>query len=324
MILNDGAKILKKIAQKSKYFANNSQLYLRFVFISLVLQEYLPFFNMKLIHTVEQLQKELATCRKNNNTIGFVPTMGALHQGHIELVKRCVAENDICVVSIFVNPTQFNDKNDLLKYPKTPKEDNKLLAEAGCAIVFSPNVQEIYPEPDTRQFDFGTLETVMEGKFRPGHFNGVAQVVSRLFDIVKPDNAYFGEKDFQQLAIVRAMVKQLGLNVNIIGCPIVREADGLAMSSRNTRLNEAQRREAIIISQTLFKSKELKNSLSVPELKEWITNQINASPELQTEYFELVDGNTLQPIQNWPDTEYPVGCVAVFDGEVRLIDNITY
>ncbi len=212
----------------------------------------------------------------------------------------------------------------MLKYPKTLEADCKLLQAAGTNLIFAPSVEEIYPEPDTRQFNFGTLETVMEGKFRPGHFNGVAQIVSRLFDIVKPDKAYFGEKDFQQLAIVRALVKQLHLNVQIAACPIIREKDGLAMSSRNTRLNAQQRKEAVCISQTLFESKKIQKEYTVDALKLWVINQINLQPELQTEYFDIVDGFTLQSIQNWEDTEYPVGCIAVFAGEVRLIDNISY
>jgi pantoate--beta-alanine ligase len=279
---------------------------------------------MKLIHTVVGLQQELADCQKASKKIGFVPTMGALHPGHIELVKRSVAENDVSVVSIFVNPTQFNDKKDLLNYPRTLDADCLLLEKTGNAIVFAPSVEEVYPEPDTRQFGFGSLETVMEGQFRPGHFNGVAQVVSRLFAIVKPDRAYFGEKDFQQLAIIREMVKQLNLSIEIIACPIVREPDGLAMSSRNTRLSESQRKEAVAISQTLFESKKRRENQSVQALKKEVINTINAYPELQTEYFDIVDGNTLQSIADWGETEYPVGCIAVYAGEVRLIDNLNY
>lgn len=279
---------------------------------------------MKVIHTSKELQDLLIKERVDNATIGFVPTMGALHAGHIELVKRSVAENKVSVVSIFVNPTQFNDKNDLLQYPRTLEADYRLLEQTGNHYVFVPSVEEIYPKPDTRQFGFGSLETVMEGRFRPGHFNGVAQVVSRLLDIVKPDRAYFGEKDFQQLAIVRELVKQLNLPVEIISCPIVREKDGLAMSSRNTRLNTKQRKEAVFISQALFESKNRSKNHTVEELKSWVTEHINIHPELQVEYFDIVDGVTLQSIRDWNDTAYPVGCVAVFAGDVRLIDNITY
>ncbi|GHU89531.1 pantothenate synthetase [Bacteroidia bacterium] len=279
---------------------------------------------MKIISTIRELQENLNTCKKENKTIGFVPTMGALHQGHIELVKRCVAENDTCVVSIFVNPTQFNDKNDLLKYPRTLDADCELLKQAGCTYVFAPPAEEMYPEPDTRQFDFGLLEKVMEGAFRPGHFNGVAQIVSKLFDAVKPGKAYFGEKDFQQLAIIREMTRRMNYRIEIIPCPIVRESDGLAMSSRNTRLNNKERQEAVLISKTLFESRKLKDRIPVEKLKEWVIETINKSPELKVEYFDIVDGNTLQPISSWEDSSFKVGCVAVFCGEVRLIDNVQY
>ncbi|MDR3217608.1 MAG: pantoate--beta-alanine ligase [Dysgonamonadaceae bacterium] len=279
---------------------------------------------MQVLHTIINLQNELSKDKGSDKTIGFVPTMGALHQGHLELVRRSVVENDVTVVSIFVNPTQFNDKTDLLKYPRNLQVDCDLLRETGCTYVFAPDADEIYPEPDTRRFDFGALANVMEGRFRPGHFNGVAQVVSRLFDIVKPDKAYFGEKDFQQLAIIRAMVKQLQLNIQIIACPIVREADGLAMSSRNIRLSDTQRKEAVFISKTLFDSREKQKDYTVPALKNQVIAQINAMPDLQVEYFEIVDGYTLQSIDNWNDTNYPVACIAVFAGEVRLIDKISY
>lgn len=279
---------------------------------------------MKQIYTINELQDSLTIEKRNSRSIGFVPTMGALHPGHIELVKQCVAENDICVVSIFVNPTQFNDKSDLEKYPRTLEADCKLLEEAGCSYVFIPGENEIYPEPDSRLFDFGSLGSVMEGKFRPGHFNGVAQVVSRLFDIVKPDRAYFGEKDFQQLAIIKQMVKQEGYPVEIIPVPIVRETSGLAMSSRNARLSEVQLKEAVNISKVLLESVDKQQSMNVQKVSDWVINSVNQSPELQTEYFEIVDADTLQAIQNWNDSDSIVGCIAVFDGEVRLIDNIRY
>ena len=279
---------------------------------------------MKLLKTVRELQEVLTEKRKNNVAIGFVPTMGALHDGHLALVRQAVAENEISVVSIFVNPTQFNNKNDLLHYPRTLEVDCQLLQDTGVAIVFAPSVEEIYPEPDTRTFDFGTLATVMEGKFRPGHFDGVAQVVSRLFDIVQPNKAYFGEKDFQQLAIIRAMVKQLCLPVEIVSHPIVREADGLAMSSRNTRLSPELRKNAAAISRILLESQKKKNELPVAALKQEVIDRLNAVPGLQTEYFELVDGDSLQPVEDWTDSEFIVGCVAVFAGEVRLIDNVVY
>ena len=202
---------------------------------------------MKLVHTISELRAELDIQRKAGKKIGLVPTMGALHEGHASLVRRAVAENEIVVVSDFVNPTQFNDKNDLLKYPRTLDADCELLEREGAAYVFAPSVEEIYPEPDTRQFAYAPLDTVMEGKYRPGHFNGVCQIVSKLFMIVEPDKAYFGEKDFQQLAIIREMVKQMSFPLEIVGCPIVREADGLALSSRNTRLSEVERHQALNI-----------------------------------------------------------------------------
>ena len=279
---------------------------------------------MKLVHTINELRAELALQRQAGKKIGLVPTMGALHEGHASLVRRAVAENDVVVVSDFVNPTQFNDKNDLLKYPRTLDADCKLLEKEGASFVFAPSVEEIYPEPDTRQFDYAPLDTVMEGKYRPGHFNGVCQIVSKLFMIVEPDKAYFGEKDFQQLAIIREMVKQMNFPLEIVGCPIVREADGLALSSRNARLSEEQRRQALGISQALFCSKEYASTHSVAETQEFVEKAIADAEGLELEYFELVDGLTLQKITSWEDTDYAVGCITVFCGEVRLIDNIKY
>jgi pantoate--beta-alanine ligase len=279
---------------------------------------------MKLVHTINELRAELAAQRQAGKKIGLVPTMGALHEGHASLVRRAVAENDIVVVSDFVNPTQFNDKNDLLKYPRTLEADCELLEKEGAAYVFAPSVEEIYPEPDTRQFSYAPLDTVMEGKYRPGHFNGVCQIVSKLFMIVEPDKAYFGEKDFQQLAIIREMVKQMQFPLEIIGCPIVREADGLALSSRNARLTDEQRQQALNISRTLFQGKEYAVSHTVAETQQFVEDAIAASEGLELEYFELVDGTTLQKISRWEETDYAVGCITVFCGEVRLIDNIKY
>lgn len=276
------------------------------------------------LYTIKDLQKAVSTSKNEEKTIGFVPTMGALHQGHISLVKKCCEQNDVCIVSIFVNPTQFNNPTDLEKYPRTIEEDTKVLKETGADIVFVPSVQEIYPEPDNRQFDFGLLDKVMEGKFRPGHFNGVAQVVSRLFDIVKPDRAYFGEKDFQQLAIIRQMVRQLNIPVEIVPMPIRREDSGLAMSSRNQHLTGDQKTEAVNIYRILSDSKALYNQKTVDEVRIWVVESINKIPFLEVEYFEIVDGNTLQQIVDWKDTDYAVGCITVFCGEVRLIDNIIY
>lgn len=278
---------------------------------------------MKLVNTVQELQAEIQHLAKGG-TVGFVPTMGALHQGHISLVKQAVSENPVVVVSIFVNPTQFNDPKDLERYPRTLENDMKLLEPTGCSIVFAPNAKEVYPEPDKRKFNFGKLEEVMEGKHRPGHFNGVAQVVSRLFDMVKPTKSYFGLKDFQQLAIVKNMVKQLQLPVEIVPCAIIREESGLAMSSRNELLTEEQRKNAAVISETLFKAKELKEQKSVQEITDWVTETINKNPFLDVEYFEIVDDEQLQPVLNWDEKSTKVGCVAVFCGKIRLIDNIVF
>lgn len=279
---------------------------------------------MKLIQTISELRNELQAVRKQGKSIGLVPTMGALHEGHASLVKRAVSENDVVVVSDFVNPTQFNDKNDLLKYPRTLDADCELLEKYGAAYVFAPSVEEIYPEPDTRKFSYAPLDTVMEGKYRPGHFNGVCQIVSKLFLIVEPDRAYFGEKDFQQLAIIREMVRKYPFNLEIVGCPIVREADGLALSSRNARLTPEQRTQALQISKTLFDSVEFAKSHTLAETKRFVEDRIAASEGLRLEYFEIVDGNTLQTVASWDDSGYIVGCITVFCGEVRLIDNIKY
>ena len=279
---------------------------------------------MKIVKGINELKGYLVDSKRNGKRIGLVPTMGALHKGHLSLVERCVRENDICVVSVFVNPTQFNDKHDLETYPRTLEADCALLESAGCDFVFAPSVEEMYPEPDTRTFDFGTVMQVMEGAKRPGHFNGVAQVVSKLFYIVEPDNAYFGEKDFQQIAVIRAMVKQLQIPVQINACPIVREADGLALSSRNTRLTPALRQKAPLIARTLQESKALAATKSVREVIDYVVNTLNADPDLKVEYYEIVDGDSLVSIQDWKDTSYAVGCVTVYCGEVRLIDNIKY
>lgn len=279
---------------------------------------------MKVIKTVKELQTEIAAMKKSGLSVGLVPTMGALHAGHISLVKRSVGENDVTVVSIFVNPTQFNDKNDLLKYPRTLEADCQLLQQAGVAIAFAPSVEEVYPEPDTRSFSYAPLDTVMEGAFRPGHFNGVCQVVSKLFDMVKPDKAYFGEKDFQQLAIIREMTRQLELPLEIVGCPIMRESDGLAMSSRNTRLSEPERETALNISRVLFESQRYAITHSLLETKSFVEQGIAAVEGLKLEYYEIVDARTMQTVQSWDEAEGIVGCITVFCGEVRLIDNIRY
>ena len=279
---------------------------------------------MEIIKSIALLDDVLNAFRNESKSIGLVPTMGALHEGHAALVKRCVAENDITVVSVFVNPTQFNNPDDLRLYPRTLEADCALLEKLGVDIVFAPDVDEMYPEPDTRVFDFGMLDKVMEGRFRPGHFNGVAQIVSKLFYAVKPDKAYFGEKDFQQLAIVREMVKQLQIPVEIVAVPIVREESGLALSSRNMRLTPQQRETASEIFKTLKMSVDMISKQSVEDTEKFVVDRINNHEALNVEYFEIVDGNTLQRITDWNDSPYVVGCIAVFCGEVRLIDNIRY
>lgn len=276
------------------------------------------------VDKISDLKTMLQGFRSEGKSIGFVPTMGALHKGHVSLVERSVAENDITVVSIFVNPTQFNDKNDLKNYPRMPEKDIAMLETAGVNVVFMPTESEIYPEPDTRVFDFGMLDKVMEGKFRPGHFNGVAQVVSKLFDIVEPHRAYFGQKDYQQLAIIRAMVRMLGYRIEIVGCPIVREPDGLAMSSRNLLLTPEHRKSAPLIYQTLAEARNKTNELSVKEMIDWVVNGINSDPNLKVEYFELADADSLLPVQGWDHPNGIVGCIAVWAGNIRLIDNMMF
>lgn len=279
---------------------------------------------MDLIKTTQGVCNKVTTLRSEGKTIGLVPTMGALHEGHLSLVKQCIADNDVCIVSIFVNPTQFNNKEDLEKYPRNLERDCEYLKSIGVGVIFAPSVDEVYPEPDTRQFDFGQLDKVMEGEHRPGHFNGVAQVVSRLFDIVKPDRAYFGEKDFQQLAIIREMVKQMKLNVSIVPMPIMREASGLALSSRNERLTATQKEVAVNISRILAESRGWMKSNSVGEVIKKVVTTLDSFAGLKVEYYEIVDGYTLQSVSDWKDSDYIVGCIAIFCGEVRLIDNIIY
>jgi pantoate--beta-alanine ligase len=284
---------------------------------------------MQIINTKQELTSQMAACVRQGKTIGFVPTMGALHAGHASLVKRACKENDVCVVSVFVNPTQFNNKEDLLKYPRNIAKDAELLADLGVHFVFAPTPEEMYNPEEMEQtfvFDFAGLDQVMEGKMRPGHFNGVVQVVSRLFDLVQPTRAYFGEKDFQQLAIIHHMVERSSMaerytNLQIIDCPIIREDSGLAMSSRNERLSQEEKETAVVISKTLFASKEWAKSANVKEVQQQVINTINSVEGLEVEYYEIVDKNTLQPTDKW---ENAVGCVTVYCGPVRLIDNIRY
>ena len=279
---------------------------------------------MELFTTKAELRAALAKDRQDDLSVGFVPTMGALHEGHLSLVSRAGAENDKVVVSIFVNPTQFNDPTDLERYPRTLEKDLSLLAPLHCDYLFAPTVSEVYPEPDTRKFNFGSLETVMEGKFRPGHFNGVAQVVSKLFDIVEPDRAYFGKKDFQQYSIILNMCKVMGYPIEIVPCDIVREADGLAMSSRNMLLSEEYRAEAPVIYRTLLEAQRDSEFFSPEEVRARVVQRITDNSLLKMEYFEIVDELTLQPLHSWEGSNKKVGCIAVFAGKVRLIDNIYF
>ena len=281
---------------------------------------------MKIFDNIVDLQNELFYLRKANKKIGLVPTMGALHQGHASLVKQCVADNDITIVSVFLNPTQFNDPKDLERYPRTFEEDCKILNEVGTDIVFAPTPKEMYPTPDNRHFEFPPTSTVMEGAKRPGHFNGVCQVVSRLFYITKPHNAYFGEKDWQQICVIKQLVKYLNLDIKIIECPIIREESGLAMSSRNALLTSEERAIAANIYRILKESVKKKDSLSVDELQQEVINSINAIDQLEVEYFEIVDGNTLETVHSWNDSPYIVGCITVYCGAtpIRLIDHIKY
>lgn len=281
---------------------------------------------MKIFDNIVDLQNELFYLRKANKKIGLVPTMGALHQGHASLVKQCVADNDITIVSVFLNPTQFNDPKDLERYPRTFEEDCNILNEVGADIVFAPTPKEMYPTPDNRHFEFPPTSTVMEGAKRPGHFNGVCQVVSRLFYITKPHNAYFGEKDWQQICVIKQLVKYLNLDINIIECPIIREESGLAMSSRNALLTSEERAIAANIYRILKESITKKDSLSVGELQQEVINSINAIDQLEVEYFEIVDGNTLETVHSWNDSPYIVGCITVYCGAtpIRLIDHIKY
>lgn len=275
---------------------------------------------MKTFDKVRELQQELANHKPSE--IGFVPTMGALHAGHRSLVEKARRECQIVVVSVFVNPTQFNDKTDLKNYPRTPEADLTTLAQAGADYVLMPTTEEIYPEPDTRQFDFGLIDKVMEGATRPGHFNGVAQVVSRLFDIVKPGKAYFGEKDFQQIAVIKAMIKQLNLDVEIVECPIIRDTDGLALSSRNLLLTKEHRAVAPEIYATLKQCAEMAATLSPQQLTQWVIGEVEKSGLLKVIYFQAVDALSLQEVSSWEQSERVQGCIAVQAGEIRLIDNV--
>lgn len=270
------------------------------------------------------LRECLTSCRKEGKSIGLVPTMGALHEGHASLVRRSVKENDFTVVSIFLNPTQFNDPKDLERYPRTLEADCQLLEECGADIAFAPSVKEIYPEPDTRQFSYPPTDSVMEGAMRPGHFNGVCQIVSKLFSYVEPDRAYFGEKDYQQIAVIRRMVDDLGFKLEIVPCPVVRQSDGLALSSRNALLSDEEKITAANIYRILSESRSL--DLTVQQTHDYVVEEINKIPGLTVQYFSIVDGENLADVTSWDDAPGIVGCITVFCGAkpIRLIDHIRY
>lgn len=279
---------------------------------------------MRVVKTISELKSLISGYKQENKTVGLVPTMGALHAGHKSLVDRARKENDIVVVSVFVNPTQFNNKQDLATYPRTEERDCALLEAAGCDVVFMPAVEEVYPEPDNRQFDLGAVAEVMEGAHRPGHFNGVAQIVSKLFGFVEPDRAYFGEKDFQQIAVIRKMVQLEGFKLQIVACPIKREDDGLALSSRNVRLTAEPRQLAPNIYRVLKESCNFAKSHTVAETEKFVVDSLNALPQMEVEYYSIVDALTMQPVSDWADADSITGCITVYCGEVRLIDNIAY
>lgn len=281
---------------------------------------------MKVIRSVKELSQLTEALRSEGKSIGLVPTMGALHAGHRSLVDRSVKENDVTVVSVFVNPNQFNNAHDLVTYPRTEEADCKLLEQAGADYAFVPTVEEMYPEPDTRQFDLGEVAAVMEGPMRPGHFNGVAQIVSRLMEYSHPTRAYFGEKDFQQIAVIRRLVELLNLDIEIVDCPIVREGDGLALSSRNVRLTPEGRKVAPAIHRILAESTQWVKDLTPDEVIDRVVALINSNEGLEVEYYQIVNALTMQPLSSWPKEGEPdaVGCVTVYCGDVRLIDNIKY
>lgn len=280
---------------------------------------------MKIIRTVEELKSVVGALKAEGKSVGLVPTMGALHDGHVSLMEKARGDNDVVVVSVFVNPTQFNNPDDLRTYPRTEEADCARMRDAGVDIAFIPSVEEIYPEPDNRVFDLGKVAEVMEGAMRPGHFNGVAQIVSKLFRMVEPTRAYFGEKDFQQIAVIRRMVEIEGFkNLEIVDCPIKREADGLALSSRNVRLTPHQREIAPNIHRIMVESLDKASDCSVEEVKRSVIDAVNAYPEMDVEYYEIVKAADMQPITDWSQASQAVGCITVYLGDVRLIDNIKY
>ena len=277
---------------------------------------------MNLFSSVKDIRAFLNKQKSLGKSIGFVPTMGALHEGHLSLMRKAKAENDLLVVSIFVNPIQFNNQNDLQKYPRNLKNDSQMLESVGCDVLFAPDEKEMYPEPIEKTYDFGPLAMVMEGKFRPGHFNGVAIVVKRLFDIIEPSRAYFGEKDFQQLAIIKKLVEIEKIDIEIVPCPIVREEDGLAMSSRNRLLTPEQRKVAPFIYKTLQETKLRRQHICANPLRQMIINLFEGNEDFKLEYFDIVDDTNLQSITGWNNKVGTMAFVAAWLGDVRLIDNI--
>lgn len=277
---------------------------------------------MRIVYTKHDLERELNEVKNNHQTIGFVPTMGALHQGHVSLIKQSKQHTDYTVCSIFVNPTQFNDKNDLARYPRTPDSDIRILEEAGCHLLFMPSVDEIYPKEDTRQFDFGYLDKILDGAHRPGHFNGVGQVVSIFFDLIQPHKAFFGQKDYQQVMVIKKLVEILKLNIEIVPCPILRESDGLAMSSRNTLLSHEERQVASVIPKLMLKAKDLYHLKGIGEAKEYINKEVGLIPLMKMDYFVICDQQTLEELK--VNSENAIGLIAVFVGKIRLIDNLFF
>lgn len=278
---------------------------------------------MIIAHTISLLRDFLDSAIQNGKSIGFVPTMGALHDGHKSLIELAKRNNDLVVGSIFVNPTQFNDPKDLLNYPRTPELDYAVLESAGCDLVFSPTVDEMYPDDQLLELNFGDLETVMEGQFRPGHFKGVATVVSRLFNITTPTRAYFGEKDFQQLAVIREMNRRLQTGIEIVGCPTLREADGLAMSSRNIHLNAEERKMAPLIYKALLFAQNYVRSEELNNIKTEVKLMIESFEGFKVQYLEFVHSETLQPISKWQHQKSQRACIAVLTSKTRLIDNVS-
>ena len=278
---------------------------------------------MIIVSSKIELGKILDQYRQKGKIIGFVPTMGALHQGHISLIETSLKNTDITVASIFVNPTQFNDKADLERYPRNLEKDAQMLEKAGCHVLFTPEVTEIYPEKDTRVFNFGNLDLVLEGAHRKGHFNGVAQVVSILFDIVKPDKAFFGSKDYQQLLIIKELTKQLKLNIEVVACPTLRESDGLAMSSRNMLLSAEERKAASLIPAIMQEAKQLKKAgKTLDQIKQFVSEKLASNPLYNLDYYEVCDAKTLVPVTSLNNPVISISLIACFVGKIRLIDNL--